>query len=56
MARIVYDLERYYVREGTGEPQGKLTVRVSVPASGQGVIQEVYVDGVPYAEAMKGSR
>lgn len=50
---IDYGLERYYVREGTGTPSGKLTVRVSVPASGQGVIKEVYVDGRPYTEAMK---
>ena len=50
---VDYGLERYYVREGTGTPTGKLTARVSVPKSGKGVIQEVYVDGRPYAQAMK---
>lgn len=49
--RILYGLERYYVREGTGNPRGKLTADVSVPASAQGLIQQVYVDGRPYAEA-----
>ncbi|NJM55817.1 MAG: GDYXXLXY domain-containing protein [Verrucomicrobiae bacterium] len=54
--RVEYGLERYYVEEGTGNPRGKLTVDVSVPASGRGLIKQVYVDGVPYAEAMKGER
>lgn len=48
-----FGLERYYVREGTGNPRGKLTVDVAVVNSGQGVIREVYLDGKPYAEAMK---
>lgn len=51
--RVEYDLERYYVREGTGNPPGKITVRVAVPPNGQGLIREVLVDGVPYAEAMR---
>ncbi len=51
--RIEYGLERYYVREGTGNPRGKLTVQVAVPSSGQGRIKEVLVDGKPYAQAMK---
>lgn len=50
--RVSYGLERYYVREGTGNPTGKLTVDVAVPSSGQGLIKQVYVDGVPYADAM----
>ncbi len=54
--RVEYGLERYYVEEGTGNPRGKLTVDVSVPASGRGLIKQVYVEGVPYAEAMKGER
>lgn len=48
-----YGLERYYVREGTGSPRGRLTVDVSVSDSGIGQIKEVYVDGVPYVEAMR---
>jgi len=54
--RVEYGLERYYVEEGTGNPRGKLTVDVSVPRGGRGLIKQVYVDGVPYAEAMKGDR
>jgi uncharacterized membrane-anchored protein len=55
-ARIEYGLERYFVREGTGNPSGKLTVQVAVPASGHGVIKEVLVNGKPYAEVMKDQR
>jgi len=51
--RVEYGLERYYVSEGTGNPTGKLTVQVAVPASGQGVIKQVFVDGVPYVQALK---
>ena len=51
--RLDYGLERYYVREGTGRPTGKLTVQAAVPASGQGLIRQVFVDGKPYIEAMK---
>lgn len=51
---LEYGLERYYVREGTGNPRGKLTVQAAVPDSAQARIKEVFVDGKPYAEAMKG--
>ena len=50
---VAYGLERYYVREGTGNPRGKLTVEAVVPASGQARIKQVFVDGKPYAKAMK---
>jgi uncharacterized membrane-anchored protein len=50
-----YGLERYYVREGTGNPRGKITVQVAVPASGQGSIKQVFLDGKPYAQSMKGA-
>lgn len=50
---IEYGLERYYVHEGTGNPRGKLTVQAAVPASGKAIIKQVFVDGKPYAEAMK---
>jgi len=50
---IEYGLERFYVAEGTGNPTGKLTAQVVVPASGRGRVKEVFVDGKPYAEAMK---
>jgi uncharacterized membrane-anchored protein len=48
-----YGLERFYVREGTGNPQGTLTVEASVSRSGIAAIRQVFVDGKPYAEAMK---
>ena len=51
---LEYGLERYYVREGTGNPRGKITVQAAVPDSGQAQIKEVFVDGKPYAEAMQG--
>jgi uncharacterized membrane-anchored protein len=50
---IEYGLERFYVAEGTGNPAGKLTAQVVVPASGHGRVKEVFVDGKPYAEAMR---
>jgi uncharacterized membrane-anchored protein len=50
---IEYGLERFYVAEGTGNPTGKLTAQVVVPASGRGRVKEVFVDGKPYAEAMR---
>jgi uncharacterized membrane-anchored protein len=54
--RIEYGLERYYVREGTGNPQGKLTADVAVSSSRQGTLKQVYVEGVPYADAMRSSK
>jgi uncharacterized membrane-anchored protein len=50
---VDYGIEKYYVAEGTGNPKGKLTVKAAVSSSGNMLIKEVYVDGVPYAEAMK---
>jgi hypothetical protein len=52
---VEYGPERYYVAEGTGNPTGKLSAQVVVPASGRGRVKEVFVDDTPYAEAMKGS-
>lgn len=51
--RLRFGLERYYVREGTGEPQGKLTVEAVLSRSGRALIRQVYIDGKPYSEAMK---
>ena len=50
---VEYGLERFYVAEGTGNPAGKLTAQVVVPASGRGRVKDVFMDGKPYAEAMK---
>lgn len=54
--RVEYGLERYYVREGTGNPRGKLAADVSVASSGRAAIKEVYLDGKPYAEAMRAQK
>lgn len=53
---VEYGLERYFVREGTGNPRGQITVRVAVPASCQGRIKEVLLDGRPYPEAMRAAQ
>ena len=50
---VGYGIERYYVAEGTGNPQGKLTARAVVPASGCAKLQQVFLDGKPYEQAMK---
>jgi uncharacterized membrane-anchored protein len=50
---VEYGLERYFVREGTGNPRGTLTVQVSVPPSGRGIIREVFLDGRPYRSVMR---
>jgi uncharacterized membrane-anchored protein len=52
---ITYGIENYFVAEGTGNPSGKLTVQAVVPASGRARIKQVFVDGKPYAEAMRDS-
>ncbi len=51
--RVEYGLERYYVPEGTGNPTGKLTAEVAIPASGHGIIKQVYINGRPYRAAMR---
>ena len=50
---VEYGLEQFFVAEGTGNPRGKLTVQAAVTKSGRANIKEVFVDGQPYAEAMK---
>ena len=51
---VEYGIERYYVAEGTGNPpRGKLTARAIVPASGHAKLQQVFLDGKPYEQAMK---
>ena len=51
---VEYGIEKYFVAEGTGNPHGKLTALVVVTKSGRASIKEVFLDGKPYAEAMKG--
>jgi uncharacterized membrane-anchored protein len=61
---VDYGIERYYVAEGTGNPpvlrgntaeggHGKLTARAVVPTSGRANLQQVFLDGKPYEQAMK---
>jgi len=50
---VAYGVERYYVAENTGNPRGKLTAQVVVPASSHPKIKQVFVDGKPYAAVMK---
>lgn len=50
--QVKYGIERFYVREGTGEPRGKITVEAAVSSSGRAIIREVYLNGKPYAEVM----
>lgn len=50
---LVYGLERYYVREGTGDPKGKLTAQVAVLDSGRSTLKQLFIDGQPYAEKMR---
>ena len=50
---LEYGLERYYVSEGMGRPSGRITVQAAVPASGRAQIKTLFVDGKPFAEAIK---
>lgn len=52
---VRYGLERYYVPEGTGNPEGTITVQAAVSQSGRALIREVFINGKPYREVMKGS-
>jgi uncharacterized membrane-anchored protein len=52
---VEYGIEHFYVAEGTGNPTGKLTAQVVVSASGRGHVKEVFMDGKPYAKAMRGN-
>ena len=51
--QVNYGLERYYVGEGTDNPKGKLTAQAVVPSSAQASIKQAFLDGTPYAEAMR---
>ena len=52
---VEYGIERYYVAEGTGNPHGRLTAQAVVSKSGRASLKEVFVDGKPYEQAMKGA-
>jgi uncharacterized membrane-anchored protein len=50
---LYYGIERFYVAEGTGRPTGKLTVQAVVSSSDRAMLKQLFVDGKPYADAMK---
>jgi uncharacterized membrane-anchored protein len=50
---VTYGLERFYVREGTGNPHGTLTAEVAIPQRGSPALKDLLLNDVPYAEAMK---
>ncbi len=50
---VHYGLEKYFVREGTGSPHGTVTVQAAITRSGTASIKEVFINQVPYREAMK---
>jgi uncharacterized membrane-anchored protein len=52
---VAYGIEKYFVAEGTGNPQGKLTVQAAATKAGRASIKQVFVDGKPYAGVMKKS-
>ena len=52
---VDYGIEKYFVAEDTGNPTGDLTVQVVLSTSGRATIQQVFIDGKPYAGAMKDS-
>jgi uncharacterized membrane-anchored protein len=50
---VEYGIEEFFVAEGTGNPHGRLTAQAVVAGSGHASLKDVFVDGKPYAEAMK---
>ena len=53
---LTYGIENYFVPEGSGNPLGKLTVQAIVPASGRARIKNVFLNGKPFTQAMKGEK
>ena len=53
---VEYGLERYYVHEGAGNIGGSITVEVAASGDGHATIKQVFVNGKPYAEAIKPAR
>lgn len=46
--RIIYDLERYFVPEGWGNPPQPITVEVSLRPDGSAQIKQLYAAGQPW--------
>lgn len=45
--QLVYDIERYYVREGNGTPSGDMKVEIAI-TSGQARIKQLFVNNQPW--------
>lgn len=51
--RVRYGIERFYVPEGTGNPNGKLTVKCVVTSDYKLLIKEVFINGRNYGITME---
>ncbi|MFH1066357.1 MAG: GDYXXLXY domain-containing protein [bacterium] len=45
---LLYDIEKYFVPEGEGNPRGKITVAIVIRPDGQAQIKQLYNDGKPW--------
>lgn len=45
--QLIYDIERYYVREGHGTPSGEMKVEVAI-TDGQARIKQLFVNNQPW--------
>lgn len=45
---VEYDLEKYFVPKGMGNPVQPLTVQVSIRPGGRGLIKQLYSNGSPW--------
>jgi uncharacterized membrane-anchored protein len=45
---ILYDLEKYFVPEGMGNPPRPITVEVAIAPDGRGRIKTLFADGEPW--------
>ena len=46
--RLLYDIEKYFVPEGKGNPPGEITVDVTIRSQGRAQIKQVYSDNKPW--------
>lgn len=47
-SRLTYDIEKYFVPEGKGNPPGNITVAITIRPNGQTQIKQLYSDGKPW--------
>ena len=46
--QLDYGIRRYYVPEGKGNPEGKITVDIVLNRQGRAMIKQLYSDGEPW--------